>query len=172
MQVFRTLFWGETHLSQRCVWWDWSFICWRLLLGPNGKAWDCLSSPSFLGFVYNLCLREGEHVRLPIRPFKLWPFRLAEVVEPRGPLQKLCVPTSPCSLPPCSHTSTQSRKRVGWGRKRVGQMEEQTEKSKLHTLWGMKPGFSAALCLAGALEAPTVHCVSLHPTEVTKPGAC
>lgn len=119
MQVFRTLFWGETHLSQRCVRWDWSFICWRLLLGPNGKAWGCLSSPSFLGFVYNLCLREGEHVRLPIRPFKLWPFRLAEVVEPRGPLQNLCVPTSPCSLPPCSHTSTQSRKsrlgkKKGW----------------------------------------------------------
>lgn len=32
-------------------------------------------------------------------------------------------------------------------------MEEQTEKSKLHTLWGMKPGFPAALRLAGAPEA-------------------
>lgn len=42
-------------------------------------------------------------------------------------------------------------------------MEEQIEMSKLHTLWGMKPGFPAALRLAGALEARQYTVSAFNP---------
>lgn len=143
-------------------------ICWCLLLGPSGKVWGCLSCPSFLGFVYNLCLLVGEHVCLPIRLFKLWPFRLAEVAEPHGPFQKPRVLTSPCSLPPCSHTSTQSRK--GRLEKGFAQWKNKLRCQNSNTLWGMKPGFPAALRLAGALEARQYTVSAFNPRRWLSQG--
>lgn len=94
--------------------------------------------------VYNLCFRESEHVHIPIRSSTLLPFRLAEVTEPHGPFQQPCVPESlhVLSQDPAPQLNPE---KVGWRKAGFGQMEEQTEKSKLHTSCGMRPAFPAAL---------------------------